>query len=206
MPCSYLQYAFRLNSGVRAHNQIQSQDSDRNLDLVRIGWANYRKKRLEVTTFQLSGLDHTQFLPLFDLTDSELREQGVVRKLATSQPGFPCRISLVDAAIGEELLLLPYRHHDVHSPYRALGPIYIRRGVTQAILALGEIPDYVTRRVISIRAYDQEHMMVAADVAPGMDVAQRLQELFTDPSISYVHLHNAKQGCFSCLASRASGA
>lgn len=155
-----------------------------------------------MTTFQLSGLDHTQFLPLFALTDAERGQQGIVRRQATTQPGFPCRISLEDAAIGDELLLLPYWHHRVDSPYQALGPIYIRFGATQAFPAPGVVPDYVTRRVISIRAYDQQNMMIAADVSPGMDVAQRIEQLFDDADISYIHLHNAKQGCFSCLANR----
>ncbi len=155
-----------------------------------------------MTTFQLSGLNHAQFLPLLNLTDAELGEQGIVRKQATSQPGFPCRISLEDAAIGDELFLLPYWHHQVNSPYKALGPIYIRIGVTQAILPPGLVPDYVTRRVISIRAYDQQNMMVAADVSPGIDMAQRIEQLLCDSDVSYIHLHNAKQGCFSCLASR----
>ena len=158
-----------------------------------------------MNTFQLSGLDHAQFLPLLDLTDAALSAQGIVRRQATSQPGFPCRISLEDAAIGEELLLLPYWHHQVDSPYKSLGAIYIRTGVTQAILPPGQVPDYVTRRVISIRAYDQQNMMVAADVSPGTDVAQRMEQLFCDSNVSYIHLHNAKQGCFSCLASRVAG-
>ncbi len=155
-----------------------------------------------MTTFQLSGLDHAQFLPLFDLTDTELGAQGIARKRATTQPGFPCRISLEDAAIGDELLLLPYWHHRVDSPYQALGPIYIRTGATQALLAPGVVPEYITRRVISIRAYDQQNMMIAADVSPGPDVAQNIEQLFDDADVAYIHLHNAKQGCFSCLASR----
>ena len=158
-----------------------------------------------MTTFHLSGLDHAQFLPLLDLTDAELGEQGIMRKQATSQPGFPCRVSLEDAAIGDELLLLPYWHHQVDSPYKALGPIYIRIGATQAILPPGVVPDYLTRRVISIRAYDQQNMMVAADVSTGTDIAQRIEQLFCDSTVSYIHLHNAKPGCFSCLASRAGG-
>lgn len=156
----------------------------------------------QVTTFQLSGINHNQFLPLLDLSDAELSEQGIVRTQATSNPGFPCRVSLEDAAIGDELLLLPYWHHQVNTPYSSLGPVYIRIGVTQAILPPGIVPDYVTRRIISIRAYDQRNMMIAADVSPGSAVAQRIRRLFNDPNVSYIHLHNAKQGCFSCLASR----
>jgi hypothetical protein len=34
-------------------------------------------------------------------------------------PGFPCRVSLQDAEIGEEVILLPYQHHKTNSPYQA---------------------------------------------------------------------------------------
>ncbi len=36
-----------------------------------------------------------------------------------------------------------------------------------------------------------------------MDVAVELARLFADPAVAYVHLHNARRGCFSCAAHRA---
>jgi hypothetical protein len=158
-----------------------------------------------MSNFRLVGLEHTQFAPLFERSDAELRSQGILRTRATTRPGYPCRISLEDAAVGEEVLLLSYRHHRVDSPYKSLGPIYIRTGVTQAVLAPGEVPDYVASRLISLRAYDHENMMVAAEVCPGADVAARIGRLFDDPGVAYLHLHNAAPGCFSCLAKREGG-
>jgi hypothetical protein len=155
-----------------------------------------------MSSFQLTGIEHEQFKPLFGLSDAELATQGIVRRIADSHTGFPCRISLEDAAVGDELLLLHYLHHSVESPYRASGPIYIRRGQTQRVLAPGLIPDYVARRIMSVRAYDSEHMMIAAHVSEGSAVGGILEQLFTDSAVAYVHLHNAKQGCFSCLARR----
>ena len=155
--------------------------------------------------FQLIGLDHTQFAPLFDHADAELRSQGIVRTRVTTRPGYPCRISLQDAAVGEAVLLLSYRHHRVDSPYRSRGPIYIRKGVSQAVLSPNEVPDCVASRLISLRAYDRQNMMVAADVCPGTGVAAQLSRLFDAPTVAYIHLHNAAQGCFSCLANRVDG-
>jgi hypothetical protein len=153
--------------------------------------------------FRLTGLDPTPFQPLFELDDAVLRARGIARRRADADAGFPCRVSLVDAAKGEEILLLPYAHHDVDSPYRASGPIYVRRGAVRASLAPGEVPDYVARRLISLRAYDASAMMVSAEVVEGTAVATQLERLFADPAIAYVHLHNARPGCFSCLATRA---
>ena len=63
-----------------------------------------------MNAFRLVGLAPEPFAPLFDLTDEQLVARGIRRVVADKKPGFPCRISLVDAEVGEELLLLPYRH------------------------------------------------------------------------------------------------
>jgi hypothetical protein len=153
--------------------------------------------------FRLVGIDHEQFEPLFRLSDAQLKERGVVRRIATESPGFPCRISLEDADVGDELLLVPYRHQPAASPYRASGPIYIRRGARQATLAADEVPTCVSGRLMSVRAYDAEHMIVAAEVCEGSAVAPEIRRLFADDRVAYLHLHNAKQGCFSCRVDRA---
>jgi hypothetical protein len=153
--------------------------------------------------FRINGLDPALFENLFALPDAQLRARGIRRVRAEAEVGYPCRVSLADAAIGEELLLLPFRHHDVESPYRAEGPIYIRRGARRAALAQAALPACVTRRLMSLRAYDREAMMVRAEVVEGGEVGARLHEWFGEAGIDYVHLHNARPGCFSCAARRA---
>lgn len=154
-------------------------------------------------TFRLLALAHEPFEPLFSLSDEALRADGIVRRVATQTPGYPCRVSLEDAQVGEELLLLPFVHHAVESPYRASGPIFVRRGARTRQLVAGEVPPYVSHRLMSIRAYDATNMMVAAEVCEGTRVAEQLDRFFTDENVSYAQLHNAKYGCYSCQAVRA---
>jgi len=45
-------------------------------------------------------------------------------------------------------------------------------------------------------------MMIDAAVCDGAEVAAVLDRLFAEGAVDYVHLHNAKRGCFSCVASR----
>jgi hypothetical protein len=151
-------------------------------------------------SFQLVGLDPGQFEHLFDLSDSELKARNVRRVRADADFGFPCRICLEDARPGNELLLLPFQHQQAASPYQASGPIYVRKGSQQKWLPLGEVPPYVSRRQISLRAYDADDSIIAAEVVEGVEVAKHLTALFANPSIRYVHLHNARRGCFSCTA------
>jgi hypothetical protein len=156
-----------------------------------------------MTSFQIVGLPAAPFVPLFSLPEPELSKMRARRVFATAKPGFPCRVSLADAEIGEELLLLPYTHQSADSPYRASGPIFVRKAAVPAAIAPDVVPDYVARRLISLRAYDAEDCMVDAAVSPGAEVAAQILRLFDDPRIAYIHLHNANRGCFSCAVRRA---
>jgi len=156
----------------------------------------------DMHAWRLSGLDPAPFESLFELSDDALHRLGAVRRTADAVPGFPCRVGLEDAPIGAELLLLAYEHHEAHSPYRASGPIFVRRGATRRDPAPGEVPPYVSSRLISLRAYDADAMMVEATVCDGPEVAAALDGFFADDAVAYVHLHFAKRGCFSCVARR----
>jgi Protein of unknown function (DUF1203) len=153
--------------------------------------------------FQLVGLQESPFHDLFTRPDEELRALQARRVVATEDTGFPCRVSLVDAAAGEELLLLPFAHQPADSPYRSSGPIFVRKAARQAVLPPGVVPPYVSRRLISLRAYDSAHLMVQADVHEGSAVADAIERVFADPAVAYIHLHNARRGCFSCRVRRA---
>jgi Protein of unknown function (DUF1203) len=153
-------------------------------------------------SFQLVGLPFEIFSPLFALSDSALAERNVHRVVATSKPGYPCRVSLADAEIGEELLLLPFEHQPARSPYRSSGPIFVRKAAARANLEPGVIPDYVRLRLMSVRAYDSTHLMTDAVVCAGDDTASAIQKMFSSHEVAYIHLHNANRGCFSCAVNR----
>ena len=154
-------------------------------------------------SFRLVGLSAENFEPFFAMSDDELAALGARRIVADEAFGFPCRVSLADAEVGDELLLLPFDHLLTHSPYRASGPVFVRKGARRAVLPPGELPAYVTRRWMSVRAYDADDMMIAADVCDGGDVRGILERFIADPAVAFVHLHNAKRGCFSCRVERA---
>jgi hypothetical protein len=137
------------------------------------------------------------------MTDRELAEMGARRVVADESGRYPCRISLVDVEKGAELLLLPYEHQTARSPYKSSGPIYVRNGARQKILDAGHVPPYVSNRLISVRAYDAGDMIIGAEVCEGRNVAAEIERQFADAEVRYIHLHNAKRGCYSCLVRRA---
>jgi hypothetical protein len=69
--------------------------------------------------------------------------------------------------------------------------------------SVNEIPDMLRRRPQSLRAYDAQAMLVAAEVAEGHALDERIPALLADPRVAYLHLHNARPGCFNCRVERA---
>ena len=58
-------------------------------------------------------------------------------------------------------------------------------------------------RLLSLRAYDGEGMMVDADVVDGKDIESVISRFFALPQVEYIHAHNAKRGCYSGRIDRA---
>jgi hypothetical protein len=152
--------------------------------------------------FRVTPLPFAPFAPLFELDDADLARRAARRCVADAKPGYPCRVSLVDAEPGERLLLLPYTHHDVASPYRASGPIYVREQAREFETAINEVPESVRRRLLSVRAYDGSGFMTDAEVTEGRDLEEAVGRFFADARVSYLHLHNARPGCYNCRVDR----
>jgi hypothetical protein len=153
--------------------------------------------------FQVSGLPGAQFAPLFGLSEAELSKRGILRHTAHSSPGFPCRVSLVDAEPGETLLLLNFEHLAVASPYRSGHAIYVREYAEDARVAVGVVPEVLRRRLLSLRAFDGRGMLLDADVVDGREVEGLIERMFGVRGVEYVHVHNAKPGCFAARVDRA---
>jgi hypothetical protein len=154
-------------------------------------------------SFQFSGLPVAPFQPLFGLSDSQLAAHSAVRRTADKSPGFPCRVSLRDAEPGETLLLINYEHLAVAGPYRSRYAIFVREGAMQAQLAVEEVPEMLRHRLLSLRAFDSEGMLLDADVVEGQGIEPVIQRMLDRGEVDYLHLHNAKPGCFAARVDRA---
>ncbi len=156
-----------------------------------------------IPAFRLSPLPREAFAGLFQLDDAALASHNAVRVTAGETPGYPCRVSLREAEVGEKLLLLRFTHHDVASPYAGSGPVYVREKALAARPAVGEIPEVVRSRLLSVRGYDTAGMMLHGEVIEGSVVEQAIARQFADAAVAYIYLHNAKRGCYSCRVDRA---
>lgn len=153
--------------------------------------------------FQIVGLDERQFEHLFGASQEVLDKHGIERMTVETRPGYPCRISLEDAAIGETVLLLNYEHLPVASPYRSAHAIFVREGATRAIIPPNEIPEMIRIRLLSVRAFDADGMMVDADIVEGTEVQPMIERMLSLADVDFLHIHNAARGCFIARVDRA---
>ena len=114
--------------------------------------------------FQISGLPRETFEPLFGLDDAALRQHRACRVVADRPRAFPCRVSLVDAVVGEALILVHYEHLPADSPFRAGHAVYVRVDSEDCRLAIGEVPLLLRTRTLSVRAFDRHDLMQAAEL------------------------------------------
>lgn len=154
-------------------------------------------------SFQISGLNGTDFNHLFELTDGQLAERAMSRVRVDAEFGYPDRIALADAAVGEDLILLSYDHQPARSPFNGSGPIFVGHSKrTEPVIYLDQVPESLERRPISLRAYDESGVMVDAELIDGAVLAGVIERQFANDQVSYLHAHFALRGCFAARIDR----
>jgi hypothetical protein len=154
-------------------------------------------------SFRITGLSAEPFRHLYGLSDPELALHGVRRYVADKSPGFPDRVEMRDALVGERLLLLNHVCQPANTPYRAMHAIFVREGAENTYDRVGEVPGVMRTRLLSLRAFDAEGMMLDADVVDGNEIETVISRFFASPEVAYIHAHNARPGCFSGRIDRA---
>jgi hypothetical protein len=144
--------------------------------------------------YRIEGLAPEAFESLFSMTDGELAQQGARRAVADG-PGYPCRVSLDEAAPGEPLILINHVSHDAPTPFRASHAIYVRKDAKRGRFE-DAVPPLFDSRTLGLRAFDAEGMLCGALLASPGDADSKIRELFERPEIVEVHAHTAALGCF----------
>jgi hypothetical protein len=164
-------------------------------------WSN--DQRRSIVHFRIQGLPAERFASLFSLSDHELSHRGAMRQIADARdPGYPCRVSLTDSQPGDELILVNYEHHPVPSPYRMRFAIYVREG-EKTFDAVDCVPEQLRRRVLAVRAFDADAMLIGWELTDGGKLEEVIDRLFADPHAAYLHIHFAAPGCYAARVERA---
>ncbi len=152
--------------------------------------------------FQINSLDKGLFTKYFQMTSDELAAEGAYLFESDQSPCYPCRVSLTDAAIGETVLAVSFRHLSVNSPYCASGPIFVRKDSIAVTPEVNEIPPMLQHRLLSVRGYSDQDRMIEAQTVEGKMLRDTLVQQFRNDAVRYIQLHNAGAGCFNCTVTR----
>lgn len=155
------------------------------------------------TGFQVQPLPAARFAHLYGRSDADLASNGVIAKIADTKPGFPCRVTLRDAEPGERVLLMNFEHQPAETPFRSSHAIYVIDGGKQTHVAPGDVPELMARRLLSVRAFSHDDMIVDADVVDGREAASLFERLLARPDTAYLHAHYARLGCYAAQIDRA---
>ena len=154
-------------------------------------------------SYRITGLDADLFRPLFGLSDEALEAHRARRVIATETPGFPERIGVRDAAVGESLILVNHTHQDADGPYHASHAVYVSEAGGSRYDRVGEVPEVLRLRPISLRAFTDAGDLVDADLAEGDGVEPTILRLLADDRVAYLHAHFARPGCYAARIERA---
>lgn len=154
--------------------------------------------------FRITGLSPEPFAPLYGLSEEALAARGV-RRVRADDPStnYPDRIEMRHARPGETLLLLNHVSQPADTPYRATHAIYVREGARDIYDRVNAVPEVMRIRLLSLRAFDAHGLIVDADVVEGVALEPAIARLLSDPQAAYLHVHNAKRGCYSGRIDRA---
>lgn len=153
--------------------------------------------------YRIEALPLEPFVRFLHMDDQALAAVGGRRMVADTPNSAPCRVSLVDAEPGEALILVSHEHlPHPNSPYRQGGPVFVREAATHAAPVIDAVPDMVARRLLSVRAFDAEAMMLDADVVQGADLDALLRDWLAKDGVEQVQIHTARRGCYLARALR----
>jgi hypothetical protein len=78
----------------------------------------------------------------------------------------------------------------------------VREGVTETASFVNQVPAQQRTRLLSLRAYDADGIMVDAEVLPGETLEDLIGRFFARGDAAFLHAHNARRGCYSCRIDR----
>lgn len=146
--------------------------------------------------FRVAALPASRFTHLYEKDDASLEALGVIPYTVNENPGFPCRVTLRDADPGRRIFLLNFEHQPTPGPYRSAHAIFVLDGAQSASPAVGEVPDILTHRLLSVRGFSHKGLMTSGRVVEGADAAACFTAMLADPHTDYLHAHTAARGCF----------
>lgn len=116
---------------------------------------------------------------------------------------FPVRCCLTEEHAADRVLLLSVQAPCADSPYTARSPVYVHRDSCSGHQPSAAPPEILAARRLSLRGYDDRHMITGTAVIDGHEVEREAASMLEDARTSYVFAHFAGPGCYACRIDRA---
>lgn len=129
---------------------------------------------------------------------------ALVTRIVKKPNSYPCRRCLTDGVVGETMNLISYNPFPTSargSPYEGPGPIFVHGRECDKYTGT-DVPDQQRRRLLSLRAYDKEHMMIDGWVLQGTGLEEKAVDVLQNENVQYLHVHYAGPGCFAVKVER----
>ena len=79
----------------------------------------------------------------------------------------------------------------------------MREGAATAVVAANSVPELLTIRTLSVRAFDCKGTMLDAEVVAGDRLTGSIDQMLDNKDVEYLPVHNADRGCFHATVLRA---
>jgi hypothetical protein len=144
-----------------------------------------------------------QLIPIPDRVAREVRESlkspqyGHPAHVETATGYGPCRSCLRTFVEGQERrILFTYNPFDGLESYPSPGPIFIHEQACVPF-APGDEFDVVLRKLpLVLKAFGENRWLIAEErFADGM-MEERVEQMFGNAAVNYIHLRNGEAGCF----------
>ncbi len=120
-------------------------------------------------------------------------------------PGYPCRHCLKNIPAGAPIFVFAARPFPDLQPYAETGPIYICADDCAQFSGddlppiLTSSPDYL------LKGYSHDNRIVygTGQITPHAQIKDYCLEVFTDPSVAYIHARSARNNCYQLKIARA---
>jgi len=153
-------------------------------------------KRMETLAFKIADLDA-------DVAARLRAQPDAIVYVVDEHPGYPCRQCRRDAEVGDEVILVSHDPFNADSPYHSVSPVFIHRTSCAGNVDPAQVPAQMTRRLLSVRCFDEREMMIDATVVPGTELCDVIERFFTADKADHIHVHNAERGCWAGRVERA---
>ncbi|KAK0312167.1 hypothetical protein LTR01_003081 [Friedmanniomyces endolithicus] len=131
--------------------------------------------------------------------DHSFASAATPRKITPATP-VPCRRCLHDTVQGQEVILLSYDPFLGDGPYRSKSPIFVHAEDCQEYGTAPDeddtMPPQQRSMMLSIRGFDQQNMMVRAELLKDAEALRVCEEMLVGGGCEYIHIHYARYGCF----------